>query len=49
MVVQQPVCMDLQDCINQCFAVEAQHNSAINALTTSEAIRNYDFTTGWPS
>ena len=49
LVVQQPVGMDLQVFINQCFAVEAQHKSAINALTTSEAISNYDFTTGWPS
>lgn len=35
--------------VQTCFSQERVHAEAIGALTTAEAVMDYDMTTGWPS
>jgi len=45
LIIAQAVAAHVQACFNR----ERVHAEAINALTTASEIRDYDFTTGWPT
>ncbi len=44
----QPIAQAVATRVRACFAQEKVHSDAINALTTIDAIKAYDITTGWP-